>query len=68
MDDDQFVSANEWNIFRHYVAAFLVTNAGPTMAPADGRPLADGPYGKPQPRTLDPTRNLETEGFPNPEP
>jgi hypothetical protein len=49
MNDDQFVSTNEWNVFRHYVAAFLVSNAGPTMAPADGRPLADGPYGNPRP-------------------
>jgi hypothetical protein len=45
LNKDGVVSTNEWLVFRHFVGPILVTRSGPTMAPSDGRSLADGPLG-----------------------
>jgi len=45
LDKDKRVSRDEWLIFRHFIGPILVSKAGPTKSPSDGRPLADGPFG-----------------------
>jgi len=45
LDKDERISGDEWLVFRHFIGPILVSKAGPSKSPSDGRPLADGPYG-----------------------
>jgi len=45
LDKDGRVSLDEWLVFRHFIGPILVSKAGPSRSPSDGRPLADGPLG-----------------------
>ncbi|EKX44221.1 hypothetical protein GUITHDRAFT_163588 [Guillardia theta CCMP2712] len=44
-NNDFMVSMQEWDIFRHFWTPVLVSGAGPSLVPSDGRSLAQGPFG-----------------------
>eukprot|EP00960_Hanusia_phi_P031054 749047-Hanusia_phi.AAC.2 len=45
LNKDFLLSLEEWNMFRHYWTPVLVSGAGPSLVPSDGRSLAQGPFG-----------------------
>ena len=39
------MSLEEWKVFRHFWSPTYVSKTGPSKAPHDGRPIAEGPLG-----------------------